>query len=53
MIVPGMLVCSRILISMMGKVGLVGELFLTLTISFRLTMYTLQIRLYFVGNILV
>ena len=38
---------------MMGKVGLVGDFFLTLTISFMLTIYTLQIILYFVGNILV
>ena len=36
-----------------GKVGLVGEFFLTLTILFMLTIYTLQMKLYFVGYIVV
>ena len=35
------------------KVRLVGDFFLTLTIFFMLTIYTLQIKLYCVGNIVV
>ena len=33
--------------------GLGGDFFLTLTIFFMPTIYTLQIKLYFVGNIVV
>ena len=33
--------------------GVIWRFFLTLTIFFMLTIYTLQIKLYFVGNILV